>query len=142
MTNQETTSPHAGANYKIRWGLNYFLSLIKSLPDRIEPFTLLAGALPGTVPGLDVSHWQGDLTKDWWEAAYNEGYRFVFLKATEGLDYSDPNYAINKMNAKEAGFKVGAYCFARPEKNGIEQAEYFISVAGELDIGGVWDLED
>jgi lysozyme len=142
MTNQEITSPHAGANYKIRWGLSYLLSLIKSIPDRIESFKLLAGALPGTVPGIDVSHWQGDLTKEWWVAAYNEGYRFVFLKATEGLDFIDPNYEINKTNAQEAGFKVGAYHFARPEKSGIKQAEHFISAAGVLDIGGVWDLED
>jgi GH25 family lysozyme M1 (1,4-beta-N-acetylmuramidase) len=142
MMNQEPISPHAGYYYQTRWGFNYFLSVIKSIPDRIEPYNLLAGALPGTVPGIDISHWQGDLTLDWWVTAYNEGYRFVFLKATEGLEFADPKYAINKTNAQLAGFKVGAYHFARPEKSGIRQAEFFISVAGELDIGGVWDLED
>jgi GH25 family lysozyme M1 (1,4-beta-N-acetylmuramidase) len=142
MTDRETTSPYAGAYYRTQWGLNYILSVIKSLPDRIEPVTLLAGALPGTVPGLDISHWQGNLTPDWWVTAYNEGYRFVFLKATEGLDFIDSQFETNKTNAQEAGFKVGAYHFARPEKSGIKQAEHFISVAGVLDIGGVWDLED
>jgi GH25 family lysozyme M1 (1,4-beta-N-acetylmuramidase) len=142
MTDQETKSPHAGAYYKTQWGFNYLLSVIKSIPDRIEPYNLLAGALPGTVPGIDISHWQGDLSPDWWITAYNEGYRFVFLKATEGLEFIDPKYEINKTNAQAAGIKVGAYHFARPEKSGIKQAEHFISVAGELDIGGVWDLED
>jgi GH25 family lysozyme M1 (1,4-beta-N-acetylmuramidase) len=100
-----------------------------------------AGALPGTVPGIDLSHWQGDLGLNWWKNAYLEGYRFVFLKATDGLSFIDPKYAQNMENAKQAGFKVGAYHFARPQEGGREQAEVFIQTAGELDLGGVWDLE-
>jgi hypothetical protein len=64
MMNQESTSPYAGAYYQTRWGFKYVLSVIKSIPDRIEPDNLLAGALPGTVPGIDISHWQGDLAPD------------------------------------------------------------------------------
>jgi GH25 family lysozyme M1 (1,4-beta-N-acetylmuramidase) len=104
--------------------------------------TLLANALPGTTPGIDISHWNGNLTKEWWSTAFDEGYRFVFLKATDGRSFKDPNFEANKANARAAGFKIGAYCFARPRSSGIEQAEFFISVAGELDLGGVWDLED
>jgi lysozyme len=142
MTNQDETSPHAGSFYKKRRNLDYFVWMLRSLPGRIRPLKLLAGALPGTVPGIDISHWQGNLSKEWWTIAYVEGYRFVFLKATEGTNYADPTYQLNKANALEAGFKVGAYCFARPQYSGVEQAEFFISQAGDLDIGGVWDLEE
>ena len=142
MTNQDIQSPHAGLNYKEHRRLDYLLWLQRSIPGRIKPLRLLAGALPGTVPGIDISHWQGDITKEWWINAYVEGYRFVFLKATEGSTFVDPNFEINKERASDAGFAVGAYCFARPQYSGIEQAEFFISVAGDLDIGGVWDLED
>ena len=141
MANEGTTSQHAGFYYKERRDLDYYLWLLRSIPSRIRLPRLLAGALPGTTPGIDISHWQGDLSKDWWITAYTEGYRFVFLKATEGLTFVDSHYTINKANAKEAGFQVGAYCFARPQESGMEQAEFFISEAGDLDIGGVWDLE-
>jgi lysozyme len=93
------------------------------------------------IRGIDVSHWQGDLSKEWWANAYKEGYRFAFLKATEGTIFIDGNYQENKDRAQEAGLKVGAYHFARPQYSGIAQAEHFINIAGELDIGGVWDLE-
>lgn len=142
MTDQASTSPYAGSYYQERRDLDYFLWLLRSIPGRIRPSILLAGALPGTVPGIDISHWQGNLGKDWWITAYAEGYRFVFLKATEGLSFVDPNYATNKANAQAAGLKVGAYCFARPQHSGMDQAQFFISEAGDLDIGGVWDLED
>jgi lysozyme len=142
MTNDGTTSPHAGSYYTVRWNLDYLFWLFRGIPGRFRPIRLLADALPGTVPGIDISHWQGDLSSAWWEAAYAEGYRFVFLKATEGLSFVDSKYAVNKSNARAAGFKVGAYCFARPNLSGIEQAEFFIDKAGDLDIGGVWDLED
>jgi lysozyme len=142
MSNDENTSPYAGYHYTVRWSFDYLFWLIGSIPGRLRPLKLLAGALPGTVPGIDVSHWQGDLSTEWWSAAYAEGYRFVFLKATDGLDFVDPQYEANKAKAREAGFKIGAYCFARPNLSGTEQAEFFIDTAGDLDIGGVWDLEN
>ena len=130
MTDKNSRSPHSGSEYKERWSLDYFFWSMRNIPGRFRSTTLLAGAFPGTVPGLDISHWQGDLNKEWWATAFNEGYRFVFLKATEGLSFVDPNYAVNKANAREAGFQVGAYCFARPQESGIEQAEVFITTAG------------
>lgn len=142
MTEQSNTSPPAGFFYRTPWSFDYLVWGLRSVPGRIRPPRLLADALPGTTPGIDISHWNGDLGIEWWQAAYAEGYRFVFLKATEGLDFEDPTYQTNKINAREAGLSVGAYCFARPQHSGAEQARFFIDVAGDLDIGGVWDLED
>jgi GH25 family lysozyme M1 (1,4-beta-N-acetylmuramidase) len=141
MTDQEQISPHAGSYYRETWSIDYILWSLVNFPSRINPTILMAGALPGTIPGIDLSHWQGDLGLTWWQNAYVEGYRFVFLKATDGLSFVDPKFAVNKENAKQAGFKVGAYHFARPQEGGREQAEVFIQTAGELDLGGVWDLE-
>ena len=141
MIDEELISPHAGSYYRVPLSLEYVLWWLRSITDRMGLSRPPVSALPETVPGIDVSHWQGDLTKAWWSAAYAEGYRFVFLKATEGRNLRDSKYEGNKANAQEAGFKIGAYHFARPQFGGAEQAEFFIGVAGDLDIGGVWDLE-
>jgi GH25 family lysozyme M1 (1,4-beta-N-acetylmuramidase) len=63
------------------------------------------------LPGIDVSHWQGDI--DWARVA-RAGYRFTFAKATEGRTYTDPMYGINRSGATGAGLRFGAYHFSRP----------------------------
>ncbi|RWS01147.1 hypothetical protein B4U79_18596 [Dinothrombium tinctorium] len=50
--------------------------------------------------GIDVSHWQGNIN---WSRVANSGIKFAFVKATEGVTYTDP--------------KVGVYHFARPDAN-------------------------
>jgi hypothetical protein len=48
---------------------------------------------PKYTQGIDASHWQG--TIDWSRVA-GAGKRFVFLKASEGRNYTDPTYASNR----------------------------------------------
>jgi lysozyme len=67
-----------------------------------------AGAV--TVPGIDVSHWQGNIN---WTSVRNSGVQFAFVKATEGIDYVDPKFHANIQGAKAAGVMVGAYHFCR-----------------------------
>jgi GH25 family lysozyme M1 (1,4-beta-N-acetylmuramidase) len=88
-----------------------------------------SGARVGpTVPGLDVSHWQGDID---WRAVAADGQRFVFLKATDDVDYVDPTFAANRSQARANGLLVGAYHFARPDPargDARREARHFVAV--------------
>jgi GH25 family lysozyme M1 (1,4-beta-N-acetylmuramidase) len=80
--------------------------------------------------GVDVSRWQG--TIDYGQVAAS-GKSFVIAKATEGIGYTDPNWAKNLANATAAGLKVTGYHFARPDGNPtkpVEEADWFVSQLG------------
>ncbi|MGZ6544713.1 MAG: GH25 family lysozyme [Actinomycetota bacterium] len=84
---------------------------------------------PGSLPGIDVSHYQNVI--DWTQVAAS-GVRFAFAKATEGQHFVDPTYATNEAGAAAAGVMFGAYDFARPDAtpNGaILEADHFVDVA-------------
>jgi len=102
------------------------------------------------VDGIDVSHWQGDID---WDQVYGSGKRFAFVKASEGISYTDPNFEENLANGREAGMLMGAYHFARSLNNSaVDEARFFVSViedyltegylrpALDLEVGeGDWD---
>lgn len=79
------------------------------------------------IRGFDVSHFQGDISPAGWLAALNAGYRFVFVKATEGLGFVDRYAEQNAHRAKDAGFAVGMYHFGTATDDGSAQAEHFLS---------------
>jgi GH25 family lysozyme M1 (1,4-beta-N-acetylmuramidase) len=82
-----------------------------------------------TVPGIDVSHWQGPIN---WQKVAGAGKRFVFLKATDGQDYVDETFRTNRAGARAAGLMVGAYHFARPDDSAgdaTKEARFFVKVA-------------
>lgn len=84
---------------------------------------------PGSLPGIDVSHWQE--TIDWAQVAAS-GQRFAFAKATEGRTYVDPMYASYKAGATANGVAFGAYHFARPDDtadDAILEADHFVDTA-------------
>ena len=80
-----------------------------------------AGAL-----GVDVADYQhrnGALI-DWPQVAA-AGYKFAFVKATEGDYYVNPWYAYDLAQAKAAGLYVAGYHFAIPNvSDGASQADY------------------
>ncbi|MBK7383746.1 MAG: glycoside hydrolase family 25 protein [Flavobacteriales bacterium] len=78
------------------------------------------------VRGIDVSHHQGTID---WETLASERFSFVFIKATEGVDYVDPEFIGNWAAAKQNGNVVGAYHFFLTCRPGLEQAEHFIRTA-------------
>ena len=80
-----------------------------------------AGGYP--VRGVDVSRYQG--TVDWSSVAAG-GVRFVYLKATEGANFRDADFAENLVSARKAGLDCGAYHFFRLNSPGLEQAQNFI----------------
>ncbi len=102
-----------------------------------------AAAARTTLPGIDVSNWQG--TIDWSKVA-GAGIRFAVIKATEGRHYDDPYYATNLAGATANGIAAGAYHFARPDATTGDpgaEADHFVSVANPRpgNVVPVLDLE-
>jgi GH25 family lysozyme M1 (1,4-beta-N-acetylmuramidase) len=91
-------------------------------------------ASAATVPGIDVSHYQGTIN---WTSVRNAGIQFAYIKATEGTSYKDPKFNSNYVNAYYAGVIRGAYHFARPNlSSGAVQANYLASN------GGAWSADN
>lgn len=113
---------------------------------------VLALALPAAAAtyakGVDVSNWQGQI--DWLQVG-DDGYSFMFAKATEGTTYTDITYAVNRAGVQGVGLRIGAYHFARPAGSGdaaitasaVAQADRFVDVAQPKagDLPPVLDLE-
>lgn len=85
------------------------------------------------VLGLDVSHWQNNVD---WQALWDEGYRFVFIKVSQGYNHEDSRWLEHYHAARAMGFIVGAYHWFSPSINGIAQAGWFYSVIKDVE----WDL--
>lgn len=78
--------------------------------------------------GIDVSHHQEAI--DWPEVALS-GIHFVYIKATEGVDWRDPDFLANWQGAGEARLMRGAYHMLRPEDDAIEQAKWYLAALEE-----------
>ncbi|MDQ0417613.1 lysozyme [Croceifilum oryzae] len=82
--------------------------------------------------GLDVSHHQGRI--NWKVVQEDDDFKFVYMKATEGDDFIDPQFEYNWVEAKKYGFLTGAYHFFSMGSSGEEQAIHFIkTVPKQLD---------
>ena len=94
---------------------------------------LRAQAEGAQVPGMDVSGHQGNVD---WPAAYRDGARFAYVKATEGTGFRNPYFAQQYNGSYEVGMIRGAYHFALPDRSGATaQADYFV------DHGGGWSAD-
>jgi lysozyme len=77
------------------------------------------------IRGLDVSHHQGKIG---WQRIPTSEYQFVYLKATEGGDFTDSQFQENWSEARAAGFRVGAYHFFTFCRDGRTQANHFLKI--------------
>ena len=97
------------------------------------------------IHGFDISHHQGHI--DWNELQQLQNapfpVRFVFMKASEGGDFSDTAFVRNFDEARRHGFIRGAYHFYNPKTDALRQADFFIrSVKLEPgDLPPVLDIE-
>lgn len=108
-----------------------------------------ASAAP--IPGIDVSHYQNDRGNIDWTKVAGAGYRFTFIKATERDTYIDAFYGTNRSGAGDAGLRVGAYHFARPNgstddavrKDARGEADHFLAIGAPApgDLYPVLDIE-
>jgi GH25 family lysozyme M1 (1,4-beta-N-acetylmuramidase) len=93
------------------------------------------GEVPGVLYGSDdqqlghdVSGHQGPVD---WAGAARSGAKFVYVKATEGTGFVNPQFAQQYNGSYGAGLIRGAYHFARPDiSGGAEQARYFLAHGG------------
>ena len=95
--------------------------------------------------GIDVSHYQGDINWKMLKQTRQGKFpvQFIFMKATEGGDFSDDKFVANFDSAKAHGFIRGAYHFYNPKTEANKQADFFIrSVKLEPgDLPPVLDIE-
>lgn len=73
--------------------------------------------------GIDISHFQHKID---WSGVKTDGLSFIYMKATEGADGLDDQFAANWAGAKGTGLPLGAYHFYNFCKNGADQAANFI----------------
>jgi lysozyme len=97
------------------------------------------------IHGIDVSKYQSLIAWDEVKAMRVKDVRlgFAFIKATEGIGNTDPNFHRNWKKAKDNGVIRGAYHFFIASKDGRMQAENFIDKV-ELspgDLPPVLDIE-
>lgn len=114
-------------------------------------FGLPTAASAAPIPGIDVSHYQNDRGDIDWTQVADAGYRFTFIKATERDTYIDAFYGTNRSGAGDAGLRVGAYHFARPNgstdeavrKDARGEADHFLAIGAPApgDLYPVLDVE-
>jgi GH25 family lysozyme M1 (1,4-beta-N-acetylmuramidase) len=95
-----------------------------------EPHPTGSGVVPlaTQTPGLDVSSFQGNVN---WSAAWANGARFAYTKATEGTYYTNPSFAQQYNGSFNVGMIRGAYHFATPDTtSGATQADFFVAHGG------------
>lgn len=90
--------------------------------------------------GVDVSRWQGSID---WKAVKASGVDFAIVKATEGLDFTDPSFTpgrVHEMHA--AGLMVSMYHFARPQpgRTGAQEAAHFLATVKKAGYGQRGDI--
>ncbi len=80
------------------------------------------------VKGIDLSAHNGAVDFD---SVAADSVTFVYLKATEGIDFCDSRFDVNFRAARAAGLKVGAYHYFRFNTDGARQAEHFMTTIGD-----------
>ena len=84
--------------------------------------------LDASVLGIDVSGHQGNVD---WPGYWNQDKRFVWVKATENVNFTNPFFAQQYNGSFNQGFIRGAYHFATPNtSSGAAQANYFSAHGG------------
>lgn len=95
----------------------------------------MQAAMTSTVPtveGIDVAshqHPNGEAIN--WTQVASAGYKFAFIKVSEGSYYANPYYAGDASGATSAGMFAAPYAFAIPNySGGALQADYALDHAG------------
>ncbi len=73
--------------------------------------------------GLDISKHQDKIVND---LNINDAISFVICKASDGTDYTDPNFRFNWRQIKKRQLIRGAYHFYRTNDDPLVQAKFFL----------------
>lgn len=145
----EIPRAYEGKNYAVQQAFK------QGQPNRLYIYTsgqpirwTLQNQVPPPIPiverpvGVDVSHHQGIMN---WPKTWLLAY-YAFIKATQRLNYVDPQFMINWRGAKDNGLLTGAYHYFLPQYDAVGQAEFFVSVVNatglESDLPLVLDVEE
>ncbi|AXT62638.1 hypothetical protein D1816_20530 [Aquimarina sp. AD10] len=88
--------------------------------------------------GVDISHYQGNLLKE----GLPDTISFVICKATEGVDYIDPDFKNNWEYLKKRNIVRGAYHFYKLKDTPIKQANHFANTVGVIDTHDITPIVD
>jgi len=81
------------------------------------------------VRGIDVSHHQGVID---WKKIKTQNIHFVYIKATEGGDFTDKKFQTNWSQAIKSGIIPGAYHFFNFCTSPVKQAKHFIKTVPNI----------
>ena len=90
--------------------------------------------------GIDISMHNGLIN---FNSVKNNGIEAIIIKATEGVDYIDPNFETYYSQSRNMGFHIGFYHFMSEKTNPTKQAEGFYNAINgkEYNIIPVLDIE-
>lgn len=139
---------HRAISYQLK---KVYWSITKKRSSRpltkLDPRLALGVSLPAkfSVVGTDVSRHQGKIKWDKLSAHRFDGKKieFVFIKATEGENWKDPQFDYNWAKAKKYKILRGAYHFYKPKVNSAVQMRNFKAVVKveKGDLPPVLDVE-
>ncbi len=95
-----------------------------------------------TLPGIDVSFWQGTIN---WDQVRASGQRFAIVRAYYGANTRDSQFDRNWREARRVGLIRGAYQWFKPLQDPALQADRMIAAVGRLgpgDLPVVADVEE
>lgn len=95
-----------------------------------------------TAYGIDISRHQDKVIND---LNAHDALTFVICKASEGADYTDPDFSFNWEHIKKRGLVRGAYHFYRDNDDPFIQAKFFLKKIKDLeetDLPPIVDIED
>jgi len=84
---------------------------------------------PTTVPGIDVSYYQGTIDFSKVKAA---GYKFAIARVSDGLNYPDTKFNTYWPAIRSQGLIRGTYQFFRPGQDALAQANLVLSRVNAL----------
>ncbi len=111
------------------------------LTAEIEPDTAVTCADAGTLFGIDVSKWQGEID---WAAVAADGVHYAIIRATHGTTIIDEWFDYNWEQAHAHGIIAGVYQYFEPAEDPIAQADVMLQMMGTLqpgDLPPVIDVE-
>lgn len=82
--------------------------------------------------GADRSHWNDEDLQELWD----QGYRFLYIKVSEGTGFEDPAWRETHKQAVAIGFKVGPYHWLTPYLNATRQVAWHWNLIKDVD----WDM--
>ena len=90
--------------------------------------------------GIDISMHNRSIN---FNSVKNNGIEAIIIKATEGVDYIDPNFETYYSQSRNMGFHIGFYHFMSEKTNPTKQAEGFYNAINgkEYNIIPVLDIE-